>query len=442
MSRRLPFFCHRRRGAALLAALCFAMVLAVALGSYITVCYRTLELSGRNVQSTRSVELAETGMEEALWALNHNDWSGWTIAGPTATRTLSGFAYDGGVSGRVAIVVTNYSGTTGARVVTVTGTTTLGNGTEVARTLTANSAEAPLFTNAIAATTGTVKFTAAGTSTVVDSYDSTTGAYNAATPGYSAVISAGSTATASATVQLLNAQVKGHIATLATGPSYSTSATLKGPSTPATTKIDAARTSTSPYQPIFDIRTITGAGAVMGHPSTNSTTTLGTPGAETASIYYVSSLNLTGTTKIIINGPVKLVVHGSLYVGLNGGSPSIEVTNQGTLEVFAGGDIAIYGNGMNNLTKSPKRMIIYGTNTLTAPDMNTATAFYGVIYTPYGDFKVVSNNQLHGALVARNVVFSGTSPKLHYDVSLRAAVFAGVETPYAVSNWRESSHDM
>ena len=61
------------RGSALLASLCFAMVMAIALGSYLTLCTRSLQLSTRNLNSAHSVELAETGMEEALWALNKND---------------------------------------------------------------------------------------------------------------------------------------------------------------------------------------------------------------------------------------------------------------------------------------------------------------------------------------------------------------------------------
>jgi hypothetical protein len=297
-----------------------------------------------------------------------------------------------------------------------------------------------LLTNAIAATSGTVKFTAAGTSTVIDSYDSGVGTYAAQTPGYAAIVAAGSTTTASATVQLTNAQIKGYVATLSTGPSYSTSAKLVGPATPAATKIDAARVSTSPYQPVFDIRTITGAGTTLATPVTNSTTTIGTAGAAGASIYYSSGLNLTGTTKIIVDGPVKLVVSGTLYIGLNGGTPSIEVTANGTLEAFVSGDIAIYGNGINNLTASPKRAIVYGTNALTAPDMNTTAAFYGVIYTPSGDFKVWSNNAIYGAIVARNVVFSGTAPVVHYDINLRNNVLSGVDTPFSVSDWRETSN--
>jgi hypothetical protein len=427
------------RGAALLAALCFATVMAIALGSYITVCYRSLAMSTRNMSGTRSIELAETGMEDALWALNNNNWTGWTINGTTAAKTLSGFAYDNGATGSVSISIANYDGTSGTRTVTVTGTTALSDGTTISRSLTSSSAPAPLITNAVAGTTGTVKFTAATTSGVIDSYDSSVGSYSAPSAGYSAIVASGAASMSSATVQLTNAQIKGYVATLSTGPSYSTSAKLIGPTTPATTKIDTARVSTSPYQPVFDIKSISGAGTTLNNPTTNSTTTIGTPGATSASIYYNSGLNMTGTTKIIVDGPVKLVVSGSLYIGLSGGTPSIEVTTNGTLELFVSGDIAIYGNGINNLTTLPKRVILYSTNSLTAPDMNTTTPFYGVIYTPTGDFKVWSNNAIYGAVVARNVVFSGTAPTVHYDVDLRNSVLSGVDTPYAVSNWRETT---
>ena len=248
------------------------------------------------------------------------------------------------------------------------------------------------------------------------------------------------TPSGSATVQLTNANVKGYVASLyGSGPSYSSGATLKGPSTPGTTKIDSARISSSPYQPIFTIKTISGAGTVLSNPSNGSTTILGTPGATSPSIYYSTGLNLTSSTKIIINGPVQIVVSGSFYVGLYGGSPQIEVTNSGTLEVFAAGDIAIYGNGIDNKSKDPSRTIIYGTNTLTVPDMNTSMEYYGVIYTPNGYFSILGNTKIYGAIVAKKVKFSGSNPEIHYDLNLRNKVFSGVDTPYAVSDWRETS---
>src|SRR5581483_1033848 len=105
----------RERGAALLAALCFATVLAIALGSYITVCYRDLQMSGRSLRASTSVELAELGMEDAVLSLNKSDWSGWTISGTTATKAVGGFSFGGSVTGSVAITVTNYDGSTGTR---------------------------------------------------------------------------------------------------------------------------------------------------------------------------------------------------------------------------------------------------------------------------------------------------------------------------------------
>lgn len=441
------------RGAALLAAMCFATVLAIALGSYITVCYRSLQMSTRNMSSTHSVELAEVGMEESLWALNKSDWSGWSISGTTATKTISGFSYDNGVTGSVTATITNYDGSlAGNRTVTVTGTTTLSDGTTSSRTLTSTSARTPLFVNAIAATaartatTGSVSFTSGG---MIDSFNSTLGDYSAQTPTYSAVLASAATAPTGATVALVNAQVKGYAASnYSGGPSYSTSATLKGPTTPVTTKIDTARISSSPYQPIFSINTPTGAGTTVSSPAAGTTLTLGVAGETTPRLYYCSGIDMkAANAKIQVNGPAQLVItgSGSFYCGLNGGDATtqIQIAATGSLEVFTGGDIAIYKGGVDNLTKDPKKFALYGTYTGTPPDMNTTTAFYGVIYLPYADFKVISNNAIYGAIVANKVVFSGTAPVVHYDLNLRtvnATDFRGLEQPFAVSNWRETAN--
>ena len=421
----------------MLAALCLATVLAIALGSYLTVCYRTLALSSRSAQDTHSIELAETGMEEALWALNKNDWSTWTLAGTTATKTLSGFSFESGSTGTISLTVTSYDGSAGTRTVTVTGTTQATDGTSVSRTLSSTSAQAPLFVNAVAATTSNVVFSSAGTA---DSYDSSLGTYASQTPTYSAVIASTATAPTAATVQLVNAQIKGYVASnYSGGPSYSTSGRVYGPTTPVATKIDATRVSTSPYQPIFSIKTISGSGTTLSNPTLNSTTTIGNAADTVPAIYYSSGLDLRGTTKIIVDGPVRLVVSGNFYVGLTSATTAqIEISTNGSLEVFAGNDIAIYAGGINNLTKDPRRLAIYSNNTLTVPDMNTATAFYGVIYTPAGCFTVASNNAIYGSIVAKKVSFTGSAPVIHYDLRLRQTVFGGIDTPYAISDWRES----
>ncbi len=70
-----------------LVALCFVAVMGIVLASYIAVCNRAMNLSNRSFQDSLSRQLAEAGIDEALRALNKNDWSNWSSvpAGMTAT---------------------------------------------------------------------------------------------------------------------------------------------------------------------------------------------------------------------------------------------------------------------------------------------------------------------------------------------------------------------
>ncbi len=442
MTRARPrFFAASERGAVMLAALCFSAVLAISIGSYVSLCYHTLTLSTRSAHNVRSIELAETGMEDALWALNNNDWSGWTINGTTATKTIDGFAFETGVAGSVTLQVASFDGSAGVRTITAIGTTARADGTRVSRSLTASSTLAPLFMNAIAATNGTVSFSSAGT---VDSYDSSLGV-EATPPGrtYSAIIAANAAAAGGApSVQLTNAQVKGYVASLSpSGPAYGTGGRLVGPSTVTNMRIDPSRVSTSPYQPVFNLKSVSGPGTVLANPAAASTTVIGSPTDTTPQVFYSTGLDLTDTTKIVVNGPVRLVVTGSFCVGLNGGTPSIEITSDGTFEVFVSGTVAIQGGGIDNKSLDPSRLAVYGTTSSSSIEFNPAVPFHGVIYAPNSSFIARGSPVIYGALVARTVSFAGSSPAVHYDVRLRAKVFSGIETPFAVSDWRETTND-
>lgn len=100
------------RGAIILVALCFAAVLAISLSSYLAISSQAMRLSNRSFQTDLSRQLAEAGLEQALAAFNANDWTGWTIAGTTASRTVT-FAstkYGGvNVTGSFKLRVDNYN---------------------------------------------------------------------------------------------------------------------------------------------------------------------------------------------------------------------------------------------------------------------------------------------------------------------------------------------
>ena len=105
---------HQQRGSVLIVAALFAAIIAVALGSYMVLSSTSLKLANRSFYSNAALNLAETGIEEAMWSFNQvhggaalgTAWAGWTIT-PTsgadgiATRTFSNFPLAGNTTGAV-----------------------------------------------------------------------------------------------------------------------------------------------------------------------------------------------------------------------------------------------------------------------------------------------------------------------------------------------------
>src|SRR4051812_16606443 len=70
------------KGSVTLVVLCLMTALGIALGSYLALCTRSAQFSARTVSLDQVQQLAQTGLEEALWALNQGTW---TPSGPTGT---------------------------------------------------------------------------------------------------------------------------------------------------------------------------------------------------------------------------------------------------------------------------------------------------------------------------------------------------------------------
>jgi hypothetical protein len=92
-------------------ALCFVAVLGIALASYLAITRQAMTISDASYQTNIGQQLAESGIEQALTAFNTNNWTGWTISGTTATRTIAvaaGKYGNSGISGTIALRVDNY----------------------------------------------------------------------------------------------------------------------------------------------------------------------------------------------------------------------------------------------------------------------------------------------------------------------------------------------
>ena len=131
----------------MLAALCFAAVFALCLSSYISLCYTSLKMSTRNMMSSHAVELAEAGLEQALYAENNSDWTAWTVGGSNEQMTLTGFAFENGATGQVLLTVNNYA--TRNPTFVSEAEVTLSDGTVMKRQLQTTGSFAPSFVNAV-----------------------------------------------------------------------------------------------------------------------------------------------------------------------------------------------------------------------------------------------------------------------------------------------------
>jgi hypothetical protein len=87
------------RGSLILLVLCLLAVLGIALASYLAVANNAMKLSNRAYVKDVSMNLAEMGLERALRSFNASTFSGWTLSGSTATRTVNIASSNYGSSG-------------------------------------------------------------------------------------------------------------------------------------------------------------------------------------------------------------------------------------------------------------------------------------------------------------------------------------------------------
>ncbi|MEY4489882.1 MAG: hypothetical protein RIQ79_2390, partial [Verrucomicrobiota bacterium] len=116
ISRPLPINASSRRGSVLLVALIFAGAIALALGSLISLTNQASQYSYRTFYIGSAMNAAETGLEQAMWAINKRvasssfNWesNGWTYNGVAAQQTVTLPDASGAASVSVKVYVSNY----------------------------------------------------------------------------------------------------------------------------------------------------------------------------------------------------------------------------------------------------------------------------------------------------------------------------------------------
>lgn len=437
------------RGALLIVALLICAIIGISITSYIQLGRTSLTVSNRALYNNGAMNLAENGLEEAMYAINQDatsstySWStdGWTTSGTTARRKWTGTQFDQKATGEVRVRVDNYTGA-GTPVIYARSLVTLGGGaaagTSIEKWIKVSLTRTSKFANGMVAK-DTITFS--GSNATVDSWES---GYPTADTKYSASVkrdrgSVGSVSVSVSAVAVQNADIFGYAATGGSLPTVGSNGRI-GTFTTALGTIDASRVSTdfsANFDPVAQPSGGTWVGAI-------GSSTLGTTGSATT--YSGSAISLSGaaTNKLVIRGDVTLYLTagaGSSAISV-AGNASIEIGSGASLVIYTAGDVSLAGNGVlsggstTSTANNPTKFQLWGTST-SATKQSIGIAGNGVlsglVYAPNASVKINGNGDVMGSVVANDITVVGNAA-FHYDESL---VNFSSGNPFRVSEWNE-----
>jgi hypothetical protein len=453
-SRALP---SSRRGAVLIVALLLATGLAIAIGSYLSIARTNLKISGRAFHNNSAMNLAETGLEEALWSINRNlegntaAWTGWTLAGSQATRTFGPVDLGQNTEGYTRVHVSNTTTSGSAPVIAVKASVIPNHQAPIEKWVTVVLRKRSKFANGLVAKE-TIIFK--GNNASVDSWNSVSGG---STVPYSTAVrldggTVGSISVSVDVVAVQNADIWGFVATGlddstntvgAGGSILGADSAAKDKSDWTTATVDPDRVSTDFISSLDPVTAPSATYTALGTVNANLTLPRGgdSPAADGKYYYSTSGISLTNKTLTVTgSNDVVLVATGDVATG--GGSGSIQIDNGSRLELYAAADVTLSGNGVANGTSSattavaqqPINFQIWGTNpTAQNIDIKGNGVLSAVVYAPSAAVFINGNGDVLGSVVAKTVVMVGNAA-FHYDESL--ADFGG-SSPYGISKWTE-----
>jgi len=150
-----------------------------------------------------------------------------------------------------------------------------------------------------------------------------------------------------------------------------------------------------------------------------------------------SSFNLKPNTTLTILTDVTLYVTGEFKMDSN---TVLNVSYGASLNLYLGGTFIQASNSLiNNLTMDPSKLLIYGTDSFTYMEWNSSSSFYGAVYVPRAEILYMSNADFYGSLVGRLLEISSNA-RFHYDLALGELDSIGDSKSwiYTVKSWHQA----
>lgn len=440
--RRFP----GRRGSALLAALLFAALLGLILASHAQLARTSLELAQRSLWTGAALNLAENGLEEAVYALNQQlpgssfSWAdaGWTLGDGDAWRKWTDLPVDGAARGEIRVRVYQRTGES-APLIVARGLVYPPVGMDappVEKWIRVQTRRAARHAHGLV-TRGNIRF--AGDNAVVDSWISRpdSGGFQPYVPGVARdQASMGSLSVAVDAVAVQNARIWGYVATGGSPPVVGSVGSI-GPFGTASGVVNPAHVSTyflTSLPPGYNPKNTSGFTAV---------TTLGTQPAPGK--YRLQQITLSGEQKLTIAGNVEIMLTqftGRKAVDLSGNAAIILLPGA-SLTLYAQGDLNLGGQGIVNqgataATAGPpaslqiQGMSATGTSTQKIA-IGGSAVFSGALYAPSASVTVTGDADVLGSMVANDITFSGNA-RFHQDESLAQQTATG---QFGLGTWNE-----
>jgi hypothetical protein len=419
-----------QRGAVLILSFIVTTALLILLGGHMSMVISEDRMTSRSYSSTVAINLAEAGVERAIWELNYGGGDflvseGWSGTNPKImTDTLQ---TAGGVTiGEYTVTVTDPTGPNPE--IETTGfapNQSLPEGQRAVKVNLVPASDSP-FTHAAYGKTGIEM----GGNGFTDSYNSGDGVYGGAN-----VYSNGDVGTNGSLIDITgNAIINGDAGTgpggtvnvggvpVETGESSQVTGEITHDMNEDLTSVEVPSSLTSLVgDPVYD-------------PSVHGTTL-------SDGNYRFASIKLSGDT-LTLTGEVNIYLTDNT-------SHALDITGSGQLVVAPGAQVTIYidgkakttGNGIVNdpATNVPGNFILMSTYDGTGNDYAFKTTgngdFYGAVYAPDSLIKVAGNGSVYGSLIGNDVLITGNG-NVHYDEALED-VGVGGSSSYAVQAWGE-----
>ena len=139
---------------------------------------------------------------------------------------------------------------------------------------------------------------------------------------------------------------------------------------------------------------------------------------------------------ITIDGPVILYIIGDVIIKNSAELQVLDDDNASLTMYLEGNYEGKHGSAINNLSKDPKKLKIYGLDSCNDMRFKNSSDFYGAIYAPNAHVTFDNSAEAFGAVAARKFE-QKNSATFNYDASLRDVSVNDEAVRFVVNQWCE-----